>query len=316
MSEGFIGADVEQLRNISDAVNAHADQVDLVERESSYRINRIANIWSGPGATAFQQEWVGLHAPRLRLAAEHLKEASQTLRANADQQAAASAVLESSGVVSVNGRLPGRPGGLIGEAWDFLVGDAFNYLAGRDGALPVGQIASALLRLNRVRQGVLPLFNTGLVGRNLATLLLKGSGPLQTAGLWLQSPAASTFFRTAGILGGVASTAIGAYGLYQQGNPVDAFKREGAGYVADVAGTAFSASMTAFLIAPTPVTGALALGTGAVWVTAEVTDFVVDRWGDEIGQFASDAWDAGTGFASDAWDAGTGFVDTLVPDWF
>ena len=51
-------------------------------------------------------------------------------------------------------------------------------------------------------------------------------------------------------------------------------------------------------------------------MTAEVTDFVVDRWGDEIGQFASDAWDAGTGFASDAWDAGTGFVDTLVPDWF
>lgn len=40
--------------------------------------------------------------------------------------------------------------------------------------------------------------------------------------------------------------------LVDQGNPVDAYRREGAAYVADVAGTAFSASTTAFLVAPNP----------------------------------------------------------------
>ena len=101
---------------------------------------------------------------------------------------------------------------------------------------------------------------------------------------------------------GVA-TGFGLYDLYQQGNPIDAFRENGAGYVADVAGTAFSASTTAFLIAPNPVTGALVIGTGVVWAGAEI----VDHW-DDIAAWSSDAWDAGTGFVGDAWDVGTGAV--------
>ena len=126
MSEAFIGADVERLRSIGDAVHAHANKVDFVERESSYRINRIADIWAGPGSEAFRQEWFGRHAPALRLAADHLKDASQKLRANADQQAAASNSFEqvgsgawvAGGVAAgfVAGGAQGR--GFLGRLWD------------------------------------------------------------------------------------------------------------------------------------------------------------------------------------------------------
>jgi len=92
--------------------------------------------------------------------------------------------------------------------------------------------------------------------------------------------------RALGVVGGVMSTGAGVANLVSQGDPRDAFEREGAGYVADVAETAFSASTTAFLIAPNPVTGAAAVGSGLVWAGAEV----VDNW-DDISDRASKAWD-------------------------
>ncbi|BBB00102.1 hypothetical protein RVR_7004 [Actinacidiphila reveromycinica] len=83
-------------------------------------------------------------------------------------------------------------------------------------------------------------------------------------------------FRSANIVTSVAMTGISAANLVSDGNPVKAFKREGAGYVADAADTAFNASLTATLIAPTPVTFGLTIATGSVYVGAEV----VQHWGD------------------------------------
>ncbi|MFF3977841.1 PE-PGRS family protein [Streptomyces sp. NPDC001828] len=84
------------------------------------------------------------------------------------------------------------------------------------------------------------------------------------------------FLRGAGIVGGVASTGLSAANVISQGNPVKAFKRNGAGYVADVAEVGFNASMTAAMIAPNPVTIGLAVGTGIIYGGAKV----VEHWDD------------------------------------
>lgn len=82
--------------------------------------------------------------------------------------------------------------------------------------------------------------------------------------------------RGLGIAGGVASTAFSAANVVSQGNPVDAFKRNGAGYVADVAEVGFNASLTAAMVAPNPVTFGLLIGTGAVYGGAKI----VEHWDD------------------------------------
>jgi hypothetical protein len=76
------------------------------------------------------------------------------------------------------------------------------------------------------------------------------------------------------------STISDGMAVYDHGNPISAFERDGAGYVADVARLGFSTSTTAFLVAPNPITGGVVIVTGVVWAGAEV----VDHW-DEIAEF-------------------------------
>ncbi|MDQ0930245.1 PE-PGRS family protein [Streptomyces turgidiscabies] len=94
----------------------------------------------------------------------------------------------------------------------------------------------------------------------------------------------SGFLRGAGIAGSAASTVFSAANVVAQGNPVKAFQRNGAGYVADVAEVGFNASMTAAMIAPNPVTIGLAVGFGAVYAGAKV----VEHW-DDIKKGAGEA---------------------------
>jgi len=101
---------------------------------------------------------------------------------------------------------------------------------------------------------------------------------LRTAGWW----------RAAGIAGGVVSTGIGIIDVAQEGNPAAAFRRDGAGYVAKVSGTAFNASLTAAMIAPNPVTIGAAVVTGAVYGVATI----VDNW-DTVKKFPGKVADAG-----------------------
>lgn len=251
------------------------------------------------------------------------------------------------------------------HAFDFLAGDVASHWNNGGEYFPGGSVLATGLRLNRVR-GVVTgsailrgsytttafvTAESGLLGRVASSAMQSrvmpeavqraGARPFfnatpanqgwRAAASWSNMTNVSRVFRGAGIAGGAYSTVTGAIEVYQQGNPVDAFHREGAGYVADVAGTAFSASSTAFLIAPNPVTGGIMLVTGAVWVGAEVWD----HYGDEIGEFvtnsdayrgatvlwdagvetwqdttrgASMAWNATSDFTSDAWNSGTEFA--------
>ncbi|WP_405561092.1 hypothetical protein [Streptomyces sp. NBC_01180] len=75
----------------------------------------------------------------------------------------------------------------------------------------------------------------------------------------------------------MAATGFSTANVIAQGNPVAAFKREGAGYVADVAEAGFNASMTAAMIAPNPVTIGLAVGFGVVYGGAKIVTGATSR---------------------------------------
>jgi hypothetical protein len=144
----------------------------------------------------------------------------------------------------------------------------------------------------------LPVFNNGMLGRGLA----KGLSAVPVtrgAGSWLSNASRATpVFRSLGIAGGAVSTVMDANHLIQQGNPVDAFKRDGSRYVADVARTGFSAAGTAFLVAPNPVTGGAVIVTGTVWMGAEAWDHR-EAIGHAVSTGANWAWDHGGNWA---WD--------------
>jgi hypothetical protein len=112
----------------------------------------------------------------------------------------------------------------------------------------------------------------------------RGAGALRT-GLGTAAKTAG-FLRGAGIVGGIASTGFSAANVISQGNPVDAFKKNGAGYVADVAEVGFNASLTAAMVAPNPITIGLAVGTGLIYGGAKV----VEHW-DDIKKGAGEAAD-------------------------
>ncbi|MFI7629549.1 hypothetical protein [Microbispora rosea] len=82
--------------------------------------------------------------------------------------------------------------------------------------------------------------------------------------------------RALGVVGGVVSTGYSAANVVSQGDPIAAFKRNGAGYVADIAEVGFNASLTAAMICPNPVTLGATVITGAVYVGAKV----VENWDD------------------------------------
>jgi hypothetical protein len=207
---------------------------------------------------------------------------------------------------------------LVREVADFFAGDVFSFWHGARDGFPYGQAAAGGLRTWRVFTWLtgpagadVPVFSNGAIGTRLANIL-RSSPSTARVGTWLQTSGAYRVFRGAGIVGAALSTGAGAYELWQQGNPVDAFEREGAGYVADVAGTAFSAATLAFLVTANPVFATIAIGAGIVWIGAEVWD----AWGDEISAWVGDriddlgtaagaAWDAGSGAVADAWSATT-----------
>ncbi|MFR0358965.1 PE-PGRS family protein [Streptomyces sediminimaris] len=106
---------------------------------------------------------------------------------------------------------------------------------------------------------------------------LFGGGRLAALGRGVKfAGKASGALRAVGVVGGLASTAYSAANVWEQGNPAAAFKKKGAGYVADVAEIGFNASLTAATVAPNPFTiGAVAV-TGAVYAGAKV----VQHWDD------------------------------------
>ncbi|MFB7395552.1 hypothetical protein [Streptomyces sp. NPDC056191] len=122
----------------------------------------------------------------------------------------------------------------------------------------------------------------------------------QNGGLANAAKAAGVL-RGAGVVGGVAATAYGIANLTTYNT--DMIKADPAKFASDLTGTAFSASMTALTVAPTPVTLGLAVGTGVaygaalIWDNHEAIGKGIEQAGDWIGDKASDV---GSGIASGA----------------
>ncbi|MFJ8336393.1 PE-PGRS family protein [Streptomyces sp. NPDC094437] len=133
--------------------------------------------------------------------------------------------------------------------------------ASQTSLLKIFRSASYLQKINNSRPAVITAGKT-------ASPFLKGLGTAVKAG---------GFIRYAGVGASIASTSISAANVWAQGNPRQAFKEKGAGYVADVAEVGFNASLTAAMIAPNPITVGLAVGTGLIYGGAKV----VEHW-DEI----------------------------------
>lgn len=319
----LVGADAVELQGAAAQLRNAAAELDGHAGALTSNLRSVA--WIGGVSSHFLGRWNGTYRPRMGSTADYLRDAADQLDRNAADQLAVSTASPAPGTIgallggaaAVGGQGPvlddsiwDGVGDVLGEFGAFLTGDVANLWDGGDDGFPLGQLGAALVRVIRTRaflvggmvDELFPVFNTGRLGVALTGALEHIPG-LAGVGRWLGTPAATTAFRYAGVVGAGASTLIGLHDLYRQGNPVDAFHRDGAGYVADVAGTAFSASTTLFLVSPHPITGALVIGTGLVWAGAEV----VDHW-DDITAWASDVWDAGTGVVGDAWDAGTDFL--------
>lgn len=110
--------------------------------------------------------------------------------------------------------------------------------------------------------------------------------------------------RTVNIAGSAAMTGMDVANLVSRGNPIEAFKKDRAGYVADVMKTGFDASMTAALVSPSPVTWGAVGVTGVAWGTAEI----VDNW-DGIRKGLGSAAKATDKFVDDQVDAVKGRLD-------
>ncbi|MEL3944807.1 MULTISPECIES: PE-PGRS family protein [Streptomyces] len=180
--------------------------------------------------------------------------------------------------------LPGVRAPLVARGIDFVVGSdalAARYggythsgvsvtRAGQASLIRVGRSAAYFQKLSNARPSVIAAGKT-------ASPFLKGLGAAgKTAG----------GIRLLGIGGGVLSTGVSAANVWAQGNPVEAFKKKGAGYVADVAEVGFNASLTAAMVAPNPFTIGATVVTGAIYGGAKV----VEHW-DDIKEGAGKAKD-------------------------
>ncbi|MFE0672605.1 PE-PGRS family protein [Streptomyces sp. NPDC058867] len=164
---------------------------------------------------------------------------------------------------------------------DFLVGSdelAKTYAGFTHSGQPVARAGNASL---------IKVFTKAANSQRFANSLPNAAGSAGALRTGLSTAAKTAgFLRGAGIVGGVVSTGFSATNVISQGNPVEAFKRNGAGYVADVAEVGFNASLTAAVVAPNPVTIGLAVGTGLVYGGAKV----VEHW-DDIEKGAGEAVD-------------------------
>jgi hypothetical protein len=133
-----------------------------------------------------------------------------------------------------------------------------------------------------------PTANNGFLGRGVASVLVRAPGRLgRLGGILSDASRATPYFRYGGITVSTVSTGIGVYDIYRDRN------KGGAQLATDVTGTLFSASTTAFLVAPTPLTGALVLASGAAWGGAEAWKHhkAIDH---AVGDGATWVWDHST----------------------
>jgi uncharacterized protein YukE len=117
----LVGADAEQLRQLSRNFNQAADRLDGMAREVTGRLS--STPWTGPDAARYRSQWQGHSMATLRGAVSALREAATALQRNATEQDHAS---------SASGTGGGLTSASDGGSHDPLT-DALNKLLGLGG---------------------------------------------------------------------------------------------------------------------------------------------------------------------------------------
>jgi hypothetical protein len=148
----LVGADPEQLDALGHRMIVSADRLEAIRGEIGALLNH--GRWEGTDAERFRGRWYGQLAVMLNSASVATRDAAVTLRANADQQRAAS---------GAEGRFAAAPGGSGSSAvaaavtpdgqWRTLYAEAdADWVAGFDGSLVgMGLSASAVAGLAAYR---------------------------------------------------------------------------------------------------------------------------------------------------------------------
>lgn len=115
MADGFLGADVDEVRDLAQAFDRAATRLQQQASQLSGAMGRMA-AWRGADADRFRSLWNGSHRPTITNAASMLHTQSQVLLRQAEQQERASAVDGGGLPGGVSGGHPGTglPGAPLG----------------------------------------------------------------------------------------------------------------------------------------------------------------------------------------------------------
>jgi WXG100 family type VII secretion target len=83
-----LGADVEQLDQLSKKFEQEAQQISQATQQISNQVQSV--WWKGPDADKFRNEWEGQFASQLKKIADALRQVGQVVRRQAEQQRATS----------------------------------------------------------------------------------------------------------------------------------------------------------------------------------------------------------------------------------
>ncbi len=84
----MVGADVEQLNQLSAQLNNKANDIQNVVSQLTSAINSVE--WKGNDANQFRSDWEGQYVSQLKQVIDALQTASQNAKRNAQEQAQAS----------------------------------------------------------------------------------------------------------------------------------------------------------------------------------------------------------------------------------
>lgn len=84
----MVGADVEQLNQLSAQLNNKANDIQNIISQLSSAINSVE--WKGNDANRFRSDWTGQYTSQLKQVVSALQTASQAAKRNAQEQQQAS----------------------------------------------------------------------------------------------------------------------------------------------------------------------------------------------------------------------------------
>lgn len=86
---GFVGMDIEQVRQLAQVFSSEADKIEATISAISPQVEGAE--WKGTDAEQFKGDWQSIHVPALKNVATALRDAQTRATTNADQQEQVSA---------------------------------------------------------------------------------------------------------------------------------------------------------------------------------------------------------------------------------